>query len=91
MVNKAEGRSTLELFLHHFGLKNSEIKAQVVIGDNQQGIKTVAGNVNAMPMFLLVQQSMKSSTERLLNNSICQVFLLLLPLFVRVNTPCHGH
>jgi phosphate transport system substrate-binding protein len=43
VVNKAEGRSTLELFLSHFGLKNSQIKAQVVIGDNQQGIKTVAG------------------------------------------------
>lgn len=44
VVNKAEGRSTLELFLHHFSLKNSEIKADVVIGDNQQGIKTVSGN-----------------------------------------------
>jgi phosphate transport system substrate-binding protein len=44
VVNKAEGRSTLELFLLYFALKNSEIKAQVVIGDNQQGIKTVAGN-----------------------------------------------
>lgn len=44
VVNKAEGRSTLELFLHHFVLVNSAIKAQVVIGDNQQGIKTVAGN-----------------------------------------------
>jgi len=44
VVNKAEGRSTLELFLHHFSLKNSEIKADVVIGDNQQGIKTVSGS-----------------------------------------------
>lgn len=44
VVNKAEGRSTLELFLHHFSLKNSDIKADVVIGDNQQGIKTVSGN-----------------------------------------------
>ena len=43
VVNKAEGRSTLELFLGYFKLRNSEIKAQVVIGDNQQGIKTVAG------------------------------------------------
>lgn len=43
VVNKAEGRSTLELFLHHFKLKTSDIKASVVIGDNQQGIKTVAG------------------------------------------------
>ena len=48
VVNKAEGRSTLELFLHHFKLKNSEIKAHVVIGDNQQGIKTVAGNPGAI-------------------------------------------
>jgi phosphate transport system substrate-binding protein len=48
VVNKAEGRSTLELFCHHFKLKNSDIKAKVVIGDNEQGIKTVAGNPNAI-------------------------------------------
>ncbi len=48
VVNKAEGRSTLELFSGYFGLKNSQIKAQVVIGDNQQGIKTVAGNPGAI-------------------------------------------
>lgn len=48
VVNKAEGRSTLELFTQHFGLKNPDIRAQVVIGDNQQGIKTVAGNPSAI-------------------------------------------
>lgn len=48
VVNKAEGRSTLELFLHHFQLKNPDIHAHVVIGDNQQGIKTVAGNIGAI-------------------------------------------
>lgn len=48
VVTKAEGRSTLELFLHYLGLKNSQIRAQVVIGDNQQGIKTVAGNPGAI-------------------------------------------
>jgi phosphate transport system substrate-binding protein len=48
VVNKAEGRSTLELFLGYFQLKNNDIKASVVIGDNQQGIKTVAGNSNAI-------------------------------------------
>jgi len=47
-VNKAEGRSTLELFLHYFGLKNTDVKPQVVIGDNQQGIKTVLGNPDAI-------------------------------------------
>lgn len=48
VVNKAEGRSTLELFLKHFKLRNSQIKAQVIIGDNQQGIKTIAGNPGAI-------------------------------------------
>lgn len=48
VVNKAEGRSTLELFLHHFKFKAAEVKPDVVIGDNQQGIKTVAGNPNAI-------------------------------------------
>ncbi len=48
VINKAEGRSTLELFLHYFGLQNTEIKPHVIIGDNQQGIKTVAGNPHAI-------------------------------------------
>ena len=48
VVNKAEGRSTLELFLDYFQLENSQIAADVIIGDNQQGIKTVAGNQNAI-------------------------------------------
>jgi phosphate transport system substrate-binding protein len=48
VVNKAEGRSTLELFLAFFKLNNRDIKAQVVIGDNQQGVKTVSGNPGAI-------------------------------------------
>lgn len=48
VVNKAEGRSTLELFASHFKLKTTDIRADVVIGDNEQGIKTVAGNPNAI-------------------------------------------
>lgn len=48
VVNKAEGRSTLELFLKYMGLKNSDINASVVIGDNQQGIKTIVGNPYAI-------------------------------------------
>lgn len=48
VVHKAEGRSTLELFLKHFELKNSKVKPHVVIGDNQQGMKTVAGNRHAI-------------------------------------------
>jgi phosphate transport system substrate-binding protein len=48
VVNKAEGRSTLELFLQHFKLKASEMKTDIIICDNQQGIKTVSGNPNAI-------------------------------------------
>ncbi|MDN5882071.1 MAG: phosphate ABC transporter substrate-binding protein [Nitrosospira sp.] len=48
VVNKAEGRSTLELFLDYLKLKNSDIKPHVIIGDNLQGVKTVAGNPNAI-------------------------------------------
>jgi phosphate transport system substrate-binding protein len=48
VVNKADGRSTLEVFLHYFKLKPSDVKAHVVIGDNEQGVKTVAGNRNAI-------------------------------------------
>ena len=48
VVNKAEGRSTLELFLDNFQLSNRNVHAHVVIGDNEQGIKTVAGNPHAI-------------------------------------------
>ncbi len=48
VINKDEGRSTLELFLNYFKLKNSEVKASVVIGENEQAVKTVAGNPNAI-------------------------------------------
>jgi len=44
VVNKAEGHSTLELFLNFYKLKNSDVQAQIIIGDNQQALKIVAGN-----------------------------------------------
>jgi phosphate transport system substrate-binding protein len=46
--NKAEGRSTLELFLHYFKLPASDIRAAVIVGDNQEAIKIVAGNPRAI-------------------------------------------
>ncbi|MBS0204155.1 MAG: phosphate ABC transporter substrate-binding protein [Planctomycetes bacterium] len=48
VVNKAEGRSTLEVFAGHFKLPTNEIQADVVIGDNEQGVKTVAGNLQSI-------------------------------------------
>ncbi len=48
VVHKAEGRSTLEVFLKKFKLKNSAIAPDVVIGENEQGIKTVEANPTAI-------------------------------------------
>lgn len=48
VVNKAEGRSTLELFLSHFELPREQVQADVVIGENLHGIRTVAGDPHAI-------------------------------------------
>lgn len=48
VVHKADGRATLDVFLKHFNLSHSRVKAHAIIGDNEQGIKTVAGNPNAI-------------------------------------------
>ena len=48
VVNKAEGRATLEVFKKFFGLESPEIEADVIIGHNEQGIKTVAGNAHSI-------------------------------------------
>jgi len=48
VVNKSEGRSTLELFLKYFKLEPAEIKADVIVGDNAQDIKSVATDPGAI-------------------------------------------
>jgi phosphate transport system substrate-binding protein len=48
VVNKAEGRSTLEVFLDHFQLKATDIEADVIIGDNAQGVRLVSGDEKAI-------------------------------------------
>jgi phosphate transport system substrate-binding protein len=48
VVNDAEGRSALELFLSYLNLKNSQVKSHIVIENNAQGFKTVAANRDAI-------------------------------------------
>jgi phosphate transport system substrate-binding protein len=102
VVNKAEGRSTLEVFLQYFKLKNVDVKAHVVIGDNEQGVKTVAGNRNAIgyvsigtaeydavhevPIKLLPIGSVAASTENVQKG----VFPLSRPLHIVTRTPPVG-
>lgn len=61
VVHKAEGRSTLELFCLYYGLRNADVKAHVVIGDNTQGIKTVAGNPDSIGYVSLGSAEHESS------------------------------
>lgn len=48
VVSKAQGRSTLEVFTDHFQLASHSIRPDIVIGDNEQGVKTVAANQHAI-------------------------------------------
>lgn len=48
VVNKAEGRATLEVFLKHFDLAIQNIDADVIAGENEQAIKTIAGAKSAI-------------------------------------------
>jgi phosphate transport system substrate-binding protein len=102
VVNKAEGRSTLEVFLHYFKIKSTDVRAHVVIGDNEQGIKTVAGNRNAIgyvsigtaeydesqgvPIKLLPVGGVAASTENVRNGT----FPLSRPLHIVTRTPPVG-
>lgn len=44
VASKSEGRSTLEIFLAETKLNVKDIKAQIIVGDNEQAVKIVAGN-----------------------------------------------
>ncbi len=48
VVNKADGRATLTLFLAHFDLDAPDVVPDVVVGHNMQGIQSVAGNPGAI-------------------------------------------
>lgn len=48
VIHKAEGRATLEVFVKHFGLDNMAVQADVIVGDNAQGVRMVASDPNAV-------------------------------------------
>jgi len=85
VVNKAEGRATLEVFLAHFGLASRDVRATVVVGDNEQAVKTVVADPHAIgyvsigtaehsasrgvPIRLLPAGGVEASSERLADGS----------------------
>lgn len=48
VINKAEGRGTLEVFLKHFALAVENVRADLIAGDNQQVIKSIQSNPGAV-------------------------------------------
>jgi phosphate transport system substrate-binding protein len=48
VVHKAEGRATLEVFLDYFAMENPDVRPDVIVGDNEHGVKTVAGSEGAI-------------------------------------------
>ncbi len=48
VVNRADGRAELEQFREYFKFDVADIKASLISGENQHGIKTVAGDPNAV-------------------------------------------
>jgi len=48
VVHKAEGRATLAVFLAHFGLEGRQVRPDLIAGENEQVVKTVAGNPHAI-------------------------------------------
>jgi phosphate transport system substrate-binding protein len=85
VVSKAEGRSTLELFAKYFKLETKDIKADSIIGENEQAIKLVVGNPDAIayvsigtaeyesshnaPIKLLPMRDIEASTANILNGT----------------------
>ncbi|MHC2067532.1 phosphate ABC transporter substrate-binding protein [Bremerella sp. T1] len=85
VVHKAEGRATLEVFLNHFQIENPSIQPDVIVGHNEQGIKTVAGargsigyvsigtaeaNIEAgVPIKLLPLEGIEATTETVASGS----------------------
>ena len=65
IVHKAEKRSKQTLFLDYFRIDNKAVKADVVIADDQQGVKTLAGNPNSIGYVSIgsTEQSIKQGVK----------------------------
>lgn len=62
VVSKAEGRSTLELFLGYTGLKADQVQADLIIGENIEGIKAVDLDPNAIA-YVSIGTALSSESE----------------------------
>jgi phosphate transport system substrate-binding protein len=62
VINRAEGRSELELFTEYFKIKPADIKPSLISGENQHGIKSAANDPNAI-IYMSVGASELAASE----------------------------
>lgn len=62
VANKAEGRSTLEIFLHFLGLDNADVRADVVVGENLHVINSVVSNPHTIGYVSIGTASAEAKT-----------------------------
>jgi len=48
VIHKSAGRATRAVFLEHFGIAAAEVRADSIVGSNQQGMQAVAGRPGAI-------------------------------------------
>ena len=60
VINRAEGRSEVDMFCKYLGIKNSQIKAIMIVGENAQGVKTISRNKAAIT-YLSVGHALKEA------------------------------
>lgn len=85
VANKADGRSTLEVFLGFVGLDKADVKADVVVGENLHVINSVVSNPNTIgyvsigtaateaqggtPIKLIATDGVAATTENVANDT----------------------
>jgi phosphate transport system substrate-binding protein len=62
VINRAEGRSELELFTEYYKIKSADIKPSLISGENQHGIKSAASDPNAI-IYMSVGASEFAASE----------------------------
>lgn len=54
VIKREEGRGTVALFMHHFKMTYSEMKAEQILGENADVIDAVATNSNAISLMSVI-------------------------------------
>lgn len=54
VIKREEGRGTVVMFMHHFGMTYSEMKAVKILGENAEVIEAVAAHSNAISLMSVI-------------------------------------